>query len=126
MALAGGKARASERHALIERDVVPDLCGLADYHPHPVVDEERVADPRRRVNLDSGHRPRKRGDKARQQWHAGAVQSVRDAVGQERVHPGPGGEDLRPRYAARGRVAALCRGDVAADLVDQPKHVATG
>ena len=44
VALAGRKAGAAERHALIQRHVVADLGRLADHHAHPVVDEEAVAD----------------------------------------------------------------------------------
>ena len=38
---------------MVERAVVADLGGLADHHPHPVIDEEAAADPRPRVDLDA-------------------------------------------------------------------------
>ena len=95
VALAGGKAGAAERHALIQGHVVADLGGLADHHPHPVVDDEARADLRRRVDLDPGHRARERRDQPRQQRHAGAVQRVREPMGEQRVQARPRGEDLQ-------------------------------
>ena len=48
-----------------------------------------------------GERAREHRDQARQQRHAGLVQRVRDAVGEQRVDAGPGREDLgRPRRRA--------------------------
>ena len=59
-------------------------------------------------------------DQARQQRHAGGVHGVGDAVGEQRVDAGPGGDDLGGLDAARGRVA-LARGeDVTPDLACHP------
>src|SRR5271166_1262940 len=54
---ASGQLGPAERHALIKGAVVPDLGGLADHHPHPMVDEYALADPRPRMDLDTGHHP---------------------------------------------------------------------
>ena len=34
----------TEGHAVVEGDVIPDLGGFTDDHPHPVVNEKLVAD----------------------------------------------------------------------------------
>jgi hypothetical protein len=54
--LAGRKPGAAERDSLIQGHVVADLGGLADHDPHPMVDDEALADQRRGVDLDPGHR----------------------------------------------------------------------
>ena len=122
VALAGGEARAAERHALIERDVVADLRRLADHDADAVVDEQAVADLRGRMDLDAGHRARRQRDRAGDERDAGIVQRVGDAVGQQRVDAGPAREDLERRDAARRRVAIAGRGEVAADLAGDPRQ----
>ena len=69
-----------------------------------------------RMDLDPGQRARDVGQRPRRHRDAGAAQRVRDAVGQQRVDAGPGGEDLGGRDALRRRVAVARRRDVAADL----------
>ena len=65
---------------------------------------------------------------ARRQRHAGLVEGVRDPVGEQRLHPGPAGQDLDRADPARGRVAVARRGDVGADLLhdaaqcSEPEH----
>ena len=113
VALAALEAGAAQRHPLVERHPVADLRGLADHHAGAVVDEELAADPRRRVDLDPGHRAGQVGDRPRRQRHPGLAQRVRDAVGEQRLHAGPAGEDLEGRDPLRGRVAIARRGDVA-------------
>ena len=62
----------------------------------------------------------------------GLVESVRDAVGEQRLHPGPAGEDLDRADTARRRVAVARGGDVGADLADdapqcaEPEHQSVG
>ncbi len=48
--------------------------------------------------------------------HARLGERVRDAVGEQRLHAGPRGEDLERRDAARGGVAGVGGGDVAPEL----------
>ena len=50
------------------------------------------------------------------------VQRVRDAVGEQGVDAGPQREDLERRDAARGGVALVGGGDVAADLADDARE----
>ena len=116
VALAGGEAGAAERHALVERHVVADLGRLADHDAHAVVDEEAAADRRRGMDLDSGDRARDRRDQPRQHRHAGAVQGVREPMGEQRVDARPGREDLERADVAGGRIAALRGADVTPDL----------
>ena len=52
MALARRPRRAAERHAVIQRDIVADLGGLADHDTGAMIDEEALADLRRRMNVD--------------------------------------------------------------------------
>jgi hypothetical protein len=56
------------------------------------------------------------------------VQSVRKAVGKDRVYAGPRRQDLESRDSLRSRIAAVRGGDVAADLrggtpnYSEPEH----
>ena len=133
VALAGREAGAAERHALVDRHVVADLGRLADHDAHPVVDEQPVADLRRRVDLDARSARARRSASARGATGTPAlVERVRDAVREQRVHAGPGGEDLERRDAARGGIALVGGGDVAAQLAGdaaqgaEPEHRAEG
>ncbi len=56
VALAALFARAAQRDALVEQNVVADLGGLADHHAHAVVDEAAPSDHGAGMDLDSGHR----------------------------------------------------------------------
>ena len=67
MALAGGKARATERDTLVERHVIADLSGLADHNAGAVIDEQALADARGWMNLDPGHGSGHQRDRAWQQ-----------------------------------------------------------
>jgi hypothetical protein len=116
VALAGLEAGATERHALIERDVVADLRRLPDHDAHAVVDEQPLADPRRRVDLNPGQRARHVGQRARRERHPRARQRVRDAVGQQRVQARPAGDDLGRRDVPRRRVALTHGRDVPPQL----------
>jgi hypothetical protein len=116
VALTRGEARAAERHALVDRDVVADLGRLADHHARAVVDEEAVADPGVRMDLDVRERAREEGQHARRQRHPVLLEGVRDAVRQQRLHAGPGGEDLERADPAGGRIARMGRGDVPPQL----------
>ena len=118
VALAGREAGAAERHALVERHVVADLGRLADHDAHAVVDEEA----RRRSAPPGGSRcPVSArgdvGDRARHERHAGLVQRVGDAVGEQRVDAGPRwrGSPLGPTPRAAGSRSCAAR-DVAAEL----------
>ena len=100
MALAGREAGAAERHALVERHVLADLRGLAHHDAHAVVDEQPVADLRRRwISIPVSVRAR-RGDRARHHRDAGVVERVGDPVAEDRMDAGPCGEDLQRRNTA--------------------------
>jgi hypothetical protein len=122
MALAGREARAPQRDALVERHVVADLGGLPDHDAGAVVDEERLADPRRRVDLDARRAPRDAREAARHEVQARVVQRMRDAMDQQRLHAGPDEQDLGRRDVARCRVALSRRPDVPADLAHDPEE----
>src|SRR5204862_7780736 len=105
-----------------ERDVVADLGRLADDDPGAVVDEEALADPCRRVDLDPRQHPRSHRQRARDGGDADLVQLVRDAVHEQRLDTGPRRQDLGARGAARRRVARVRGGDVAANLPEHPRE----
>jgi hypothetical protein len=48
------EGNASQGDALVDADVLPDLCGLSDDHADGVVDEEPLADLRRGVDVAPG------------------------------------------------------------------------
>ncbi len=66
VALAALEPGAAQGHPLVERHPVADLGRLADHHAGAVVDEELLADLRRRVDLDPGHGAGQVGDRPRQ------------------------------------------------------------
>ena len=84
-----------------------------------MVDEEAVPDLRARVDLDASEHAVEVRDQSRQHRDAEAVQPVREAVNDQRVHTRVRQEHLeRP---ARGGVALLSGRDVFANAC-QPAH----
>jgi len=87
-----------------------------------VIDEEALSDLGSVVDLDSGQRPRRVGDRAWQHGNAAGVEGVRDAVGQERLDAGPADQHL-DRADTERRGVALARGlDIAAQLARQARQ----
>ncbi len=115
VALAGLEAGAAQRHPLVEGHATADLGGLADHHARAVVDEELRPDLRRRVDLDPGDGAGQVGDRPRRQRHPGLAQGVGDAVGEQRLHAGPAGEDLEGGDPLRRRVAVARGVDIGSD-----------
>src|SRR5882672_290213 len=113
VALALVPGRPTERHAMIERAVVPELRGLADDHAHAVVDENPAADRRARVDLDPREEPRAVGREPPQPAQLHAPQRVRKAVDEKGMKARVAGNDL-PGRARRG-VAVEHAGYVFAD-----------
>ena len=72
VALARREARPAQGHALIQGHVVPDLGRLADHDPCAMVDEQPLADARRRVDLDARQRAADHRDRSGQKRNAGA------------------------------------------------------
>ena len=56
--------------------------------------------------------------------HAGLVERVRDAVGQQRLHAAVGEEDLDPADAARGGIAFLRGRQVLPQFAGDPRECA--
>ena len=75
VALLAQAAGPAKRHALIEHHVVADLGRLADDDAHAVVDEQALADPRRRVDLDAGQRAVQVGDAGAASAETAAVEA---------------------------------------------------
>src|SRR3546814_19240390 len=90
MALAADAVRgvgAAERDALIDRDIVADLGGLADHDAETMIDEEVPADLRARMDVDRGQETRQVIDEAREEEQPRLEQPVRDAVHTDREQP---------------------------------------
>src|SRR5690606_1916706 len=98
----------AEGDAVIEQHVVADLGGLADYHAHPMVDEEPSADLRAGMDLDAGEPARKLRIGAREEAQAPAPQRMRDPMRPHRVQTRVEETDLQP--CSGGRIAQA-RGD---------------
>ena len=103
MAVALLLAGAAERHFLQDRDVIVDHRGLARHEARAVIQQDALADARRRVNLDREdlrnavlYRPGERGPPL-------PPQPVADAVALQRLEPFE--EEQRNRVARRRRVA---------------------
>ena len=79
---------------MIKRHVITDLGGLADHHPHAVIDEEAPADARAGMDLDARQPPRNVGSEARQPLEVPAPQPVRHPMNQAGVESGVAGDDL--------------------------------
>src|SRR5580658_5470858 len=59
--------RAAQRYTLVERDVIPDDRGFADYHAHAVVDQQAASNLRAGVDLETGPEARDLRENARGQ-----------------------------------------------------------
>jgi len=77
-----------------------------------------LADPRRGMDLDSGDGSADRGNRPRERRDPGAIEGARQAVGEERVNPGPSRQDLQLADPAGGRIAAAGGRHGAADLAE--------
>ena len=82
--------------------VIADLGRLADDDAHAVVDEQPLADPGARVDLDPREEPSDVRHEPRHDGHTPLVQGVRQAVELSRVEAGIGEDDFQ--VAGRGRV----------------------
>jgi hypothetical protein len=107
VALAAEETRTPERDALVERDLIAELGGLADHHAGAMVDEERAADLRRGMDLHAGRDPGEVRERAREQRHARLVHRVRDAMREQRLDAAVREQDLPPAHVARRGVAFL-------------------
>src|SRR2546427_2232760 len=74
------EARPRQTLALGERHVLADPRGLADHHPHAVVDEEPAPEPCGRMDLDAGQETREVRHPARARCPPRAPEPVRDAA----------------------------------------------
>ena len=115
-----GEAERAERHSLIELHAGGDLACGPDYDARAVVDEERRADGRSGVDVDSRPTVRPLGQHPRDQRHRQAKQFVREAVDGDRLQPRiaeddfieiPGGGVSVERGLHVGRQRATDRGE---------------
>ena len=101
MPLAALLPRPTQRHSLVHGDVVADRRGLADDDAHAVVDEDALADPGSRMNLDPGDRPAQLGQQTGGKEETLAPQPVRDAVERDGMQSGRGQNRLDRRAGGR-------------------------
>ena len=101
---------AAERYALVDGAVIADRGGLADHHPHAVVDEHAPADDRRRVDFDAGQPAREVRGKAPEPDQPMDPEPMREAMRPDGVQARIAGQHFPSR--ARGRVALEYAGDV--------------
>ena len=104
MALAGILARAAQRHALIEGDVVADDGGFTDHHAVAVVDKQPLADHCAGMDLDAGLSHGALADHARQELKMMRPEPVGASMAAHRLVAGVTDHDLDRRSC--GGVAA--------------------
>ena len=88
MALAFVPAGAAQGHPVIQGDVIADLCGFTDHHPHAVVDKEPTTNLGTRVDFNTGQPAGKRGNNARQLLEVAPPQAMGQTVKQHRMQAG--------------------------------------
>ena len=88
-------AGATQSDAVIQGDVITDLCGLTDDHTHTVIDKKAVSDGSPRVNLDARHPSTESGEQSRQPLQPHTPQTVGDPVMNDRMHSGIGRQNLK-------------------------------
>ena len=116
------EASPAERDPLVERHVVADLRGLPDHDAGAVVDEEGIADPCRRMNLDARRDPADVSQAMRDHRNARLVHRVRDPVHQQRLDAAVGEQDLQPAESASSGIALLRRGQVLPQLAPDTRQ----
>ena len=124
MAFARRPRRAAQCDAMIERDVIADLRGLADDHASAVINEEPVADLGARMNVDIGQEAAKPRQQPRRKPPAGPPQTMRDAMPDQRVNAGIGQQGFQ--LAAGGGIAQADAADVLLDQLQQRRTAAAG
>ena len=80
MPLALVPAGSTQRHALIESDIIADLGCLADHDAHAVIDKETTTDLCARMNLDPGQPTAERRHQTPQPFPAHPPAGMRDTV----------------------------------------------
>ena len=80
MTLAGVVTGTAERYTVVNRAVVANLSGFTDNDAHAVVNKQTFADLCTRVDLNTGHMPRKLRQRTRKKEMLVFVQPVRLTV----------------------------------------------
>ena len=94
---------------MIERAVIADLGGLADHHPHAVIDHHPPADPGSGMDLDAGEEAAEMGDEATEESRVVQPQPARRAMKQDGVQPRIAEQDFG--RGAGGGIALSIGGD---------------
>src|SRR5256886_14215653 len=105
-----GAVERAERHALVDRYLIPDLARLTDHRPGPMVDEEAPPDARPGMDVDAGTRVGVLAHDARDDRHALRIEDVCHSIHRSRLETRVGEDDLLERL--RRRIAVVGRLDV--------------
>src|SRR6185437_1393616 len=81
MPFSGTLSSTTKRHAMVERHVIADDCGLSDDHADAVIDKQSSTDLRLGMDLNSRPETRKLRQHTRQKSPAIRPQPVMDAMG---------------------------------------------
>ena len=103
MALAFVPTGATQGYTLIKRDVITDLCGLADHNPHPVINEETTTHLGTRMNFNTCHPAAEVRDQPRHPLPACMPQPPRQSMKPDGVHARVTGQHFK--RIARSRIA---------------------
>ena len=112
----GGPAQG---HAVIQRDIILDLCRFADHDTHPVINEEATTDGRTRVNFDASQHARQMCRKPGQPTQAMPPQPMSNTMKDQGVDAGITGQHFPER--ASSRIAVKNRPNI---LTQVPEHEA--
>jgi hypothetical protein len=104
-----GQLCAAQRDPLVYRAIVADFGGLADYHPHPMINEYAFADPGSGMNFDPGQHTPDVGNQPSCQEPAALPEPVSQTVVKKGLKSGIAENNLKARPG--GGVASQRRVD---------------
>jgi hypothetical protein len=101
MTLAAFAARAAQRDALVEQNVVTDFGRLANDDAEAVVDKEALADLGAGVNFNARQQPSKVGHETSHDVQTLLVQTVRQTMEENSVQTGVTEQDFQAALGGR-------------------------
>ncbi len=109
------KGERTQRHALIDLDVIADLGGFTDDHTGPVIDKKPVTDGGAGMNIDAGPQMCPFGHHARHQGHLQPMNLMTDSMDGHRIDERVTKNDLL--HAAGSGIAVIAGHHIAAQAV---------
>lgn len=119
MALAGIPGDPAEGHTVIKGHIVADLGGLADHHATAMIDEEAPANGGAGMDVDLADEPRQKAQQPGQIAPAPAPQSMGQAMDQQGMDAGIGGEHLE--MGAGSGISTKHAAHILAQQLEQPR-----